>query len=245
MKKKITYLAIALASCLAVTGCNDKGDKSTVSEKSTDAEKVGYSIGYMMGLENKEAFSDLNLETFYEGFRDAYKGKDDVLTKKQMEETLLNYQKQRQEKMMQEVKALAEKNKKEGEKFLAENKAKEGVKTTKSGLQYKVLQAGEGESPKATDIVTVNYEGKLVNGKVFDTSYKDGKGTPIQFPLNQVIKGWTEGVQLMNKGAKYEIVIPSNLGYGESGSPNIEPNSTLIFTVELLDFKSAPAQKKK
>ncbi len=239
MQMNIPYLAVALASCLAMTGCNDKEGKSTITDKSTDSEKVGYSIGYMMGAENKKAFSDLNLDTFNEGFRDAYKGKDDVLTQKQMEEILLNYQKQRQEKMIKEVKELAEKNKKAGEKFLAENKAKEGVKVTKSGLQYKVLQAGEGASPKASDIVTVNYEGKLTNGKVFDTSYKDGKGTPIQFPLNQVIKGWTEGVQLMNKGAKYEIVIPSDLAYGESGTPNIEPNSTLIFTVELLDFKSA------
>ncbi len=238
MQMNISYLAIALATCLTMTGCNDKTNKSTITEKSTDAEKVGYSIGYMMGAENKQAFSDLNLDTFNEGFRDAYKGKDDVLTKKQMEEILLNYQKQRQEKMIKEVQELAEKNKKAGEKFLAENKTKEGVKTTKSGLQYKVLQAGEGASPKATDIVSVNYEGKLINGKVFDSSIKNGKATPIQFPLNQVIKGWTEGVQLMNKGAKYQLFIPSNLAYGEGGSPGgIEPNSTLIFTVELLDFK--------
>lgn len=238
MQKKFSYLAIALTACLAMTGCNDK-DKSTVTENSTDAEKVGYSIGYMMGDENKKAFSDLNLDTFAEGFRDAYKGKDDVLTKKQMEEILVNYQKQRQEKMVKEAKELSEKNKKAGEKFLAENKTKDGVKVTKSGLQYKVLQEGEGASPKATDVVTVNYEGKLIDGKVFDTSYKDGKGNPIQFPLNQVIKGWTEAVQLMNKGSKYEVVIPADLAYGESGSPDIEPNSTLIFTIELLDFKSA------
>ncbi len=239
MNKKFSYLAIALAGCLAMTGCGDKAGKSTVSEKSTDAEKVGYSIGYMMGAENKKAFSDLNIDTFSEGFRDAYAGKEDVLTKKQMEEILLNYQKQRQEKMVKEAQELAEKNKKAGDAFLAENKTKEGVKTTKSGLQYKVLKEGEGASPKSTDIVSVNYEGKLIDGKIFDTSYKDGKGTPIQFPLNQVINGWTEGVQLMNKGAKYQLFIPSNLAYGESGSPEIEPNSTLIFTVELVDFKSA------
>ena len=117
----------------------------------------------------------------------------------------------------------------------AENGKKEGVKTTASGLQYKVLTAGTGKSPKATDVVEVNYEGKLLDGTVFDSSYE--RGEPIEFPLNQVIAGWTEGLQLMKEGGKYEFYIPSDIAYGEAGNAGIEPNSTLIFTVELLKVK--------
>ena len=120
---------------------------------------------------------------------------------------------------------------------MKENAKKEGVKTTASGLQYTVLKEGTGKSPKATDTVKVNYEGKLIDGKVFDSSYK--RGEPIEFPLNGVIKGWTEGVQLMKEGATYEFVIPYKLAYGESGTPGgpIPPNATLIFKVELIQVK--------
>ena len=132
---------------------------------------------------------------------------------------------------------MAETDLEKGEAFLKENAKKEGVKTTASGLQYKVIKEGEGKSPKATDTVKVNYEGKLIDGKIFDSSYK--RGEPIEFPLNGVIPGWTEGVQLMKEGATYEFVIPSKLAYGERGAPGgtIPPNATLIFKVELIQVK--------
>ena len=132
---------------------------------------------------------------------------------------------------------MAETDLEKGEAFLTENAKKEGVETTASGLQYTVLKEGAGKSPKATDTVKVNYEGKLIDGKVFDSSYK--RGEPIEFPLNGVIKGWTEGVQLMKEGATYEFVIPYMLAYGESGTPGgpIPPNATLIFKVELIEVK--------
>jgi FKBP-type peptidyl-prolyl cis-trans isomerase FkpA len=124
----------------------------------------------------------------------------------------------------------------EGQRFLKENAAKPGVNTTSSGLQYKVLQEGTGKSPKATDVVVVNYRGTLINGKEFDSSYKSGK--PIEFPLNRVIPGWTEGVQLMKEGAKYEFYIPPNLAYGSRGAGGvIGPDETLIFEVELLKVR--------
>jgi FKBP-type peptidyl-prolyl cis-trans isomerase FkpA len=124
----------------------------------------------------------------------------------------------------------------EGQKFLKENAAKEGVKTTKSGLQYLVLKEGTGKSPKATDTVLVHYRGTLINGQEFDSSYK--RNEPIEFPLNHVIKGWTEGVQLMKEGAKYRFFIPSNLAYGSNGAGNaIGPDETLIFEVELLKVR--------
>jgi FKBP-type peptidyl-prolyl cis-trans isomerase FkpA len=124
----------------------------------------------------------------------------------------------------------------DGERFLKENATKPGVSTTASGLQFKVLKEGTGKSPKATDVVVVNYRGTLINGKEFDSSYKSGK--PIEFPLNRVIPGWTEGVQLMKEGAKYEFFIPPSLAYGSRGAGGvIGPNETLIFEVELLKVK--------
>lgn len=129
---------------------------------------------------------------------------------------------------------MAQDNKAAGEAYLAGNKTKEGVKVTASGLQYQVLQEGSGKQPKATDTVVVHYRGTLIDGTEFDSSYK--RGQPIDFPLNAVIRGWTEGVQLMKEGAKYRFVIPSELGYGTRGTPGgpIGPNSTLIFEVELI-----------
>ncbi len=142
-------------------------------------------------------------------------------------------------KMEQKQKTAGEKNKTDGVKFLEENKKKEGVKTTASGLEYKVLKEGTGPQPKATDMVTVNYRGTLIDGTEFDSSYK--RGQPATFPLNGVIKGWTEGLQLMKQGSKYQFVVPSNLAYGErSVGPDIAPNATLIFEVELLDVKPPP-----
>ena len=132
--------------------------------------------------------------------------------------------------------AAAQSGLQEGQRFLKENATKAGVNTTASGLQYKVLTEGTGKSPKATDVVVVNYRGTLINGKEFDSSYKSGK--PIEFPLNRVIPGWTEGVQLMKEGAKYEFYIPPNLAYGSRGAGGvIGPDETLIFEVELLKVK--------
>ena len=131
---------------------------------------------------------------------------------------------------------MSAKAKEEGEKFLAENQKREGVKVTASGLQYEVLEATLGQKPKATNTVKVHYEGTLIDGTVFDSSYK--RGEPISFPLNGVIKGWTEGLQLMSIGSKYKFYIPYELGYGERGAgPSIPPFATLIFTVELLEIK--------
>jgi FKBP-type peptidyl-prolyl cis-trans isomerase len=138
--------------------------------------------------------------------------------------------------MEQKQKAAGEKNASEGTKFLEENKKKDGVKTTASGLQYKALKQGTGAQPKESDTVTVNYRGTLINGAEFDSSYK--RGQPATFPLSGVIKGWTEGLQLMKVGSKYQLFVPPNLAYGDrAAGPDISPNSTLIFEVELLGVK--------
>ncbi|MGE6330449.1 FKBP-type peptidyl-prolyl cis-trans isomerase [Psychrobacter pacificensis] len=242
--KKITTLSIsALASAmLLMTGCStNNGSQETaaqsvsITEQSSASEKVGYSLGFMMAEGNKEAVKDLNLDTFEKGFRDGYEGNDSALTQEQMQEVLMTYQKEQEEQFAKDMQTKATENKTAGTAFLAENAKKEDVKQTDSGLQYKVLKEGTGKSPKATDVVEVNYEGKLIDGTVFDSSYE--RGEPIEFPLNQVIAGWTEGLQLMKEGGKYEFYIPSDIAYGEAGNAGIEPNSTLIFTVELLKVK--------
>lgn len=242
--KKITTLTLSTlaATMLLVTGCStNNGNQETaaasvaVTEQSPANEKVGYSLGYMMAEGNKETVQDLNLDTFEKGFRDGYEGNESALTQEQMQEVLMTYQQEQEKKFVEDMQASAEANKTKGAEFLAANAKKEGVKETASGLQYKVIEAGTGKSPKATDVVEVNYEGKLIDGTVFDSSYE--RGEPIEFPLNQVIAGWTEGLQLMKEGGKYEFYIPSDLAYGEAGNQGIEPNSTLIFTVELLKVK--------
>lgn len=238
--KRLFVLSV-LALSMTLVGC--KGDNTTkaptttISETSTDSQKVGYAIGYDMGRNLKEVADDLDLASFNQGVKEAFEGKDSAITEEQMRTLVQDYMTKKQEEMMKKLEEKAKQNKADGEKFLAENAKKEGVKTTESGLQYKVIREGAGESPKATDTVVVNYEGKLIDGKVFDSSYE--RGEPISFPLNQVIPGWTEGLQLMKPGAEYELYIPSDLAYGEAGNPEIEPNSVLIFKVELLDEKAA------
>jgi len=242
--KKITTLGVsALASAmLLVTGCStNNGNQETaaqsvsITEQSSASEKVGYSLGFMMAEGNKDAVKDLDLNTFEKGFRDGYEGNESALTQEQMQQVLMDYQKEQEEQFVKDMETKATENKAAGTAFLAENAKKEGVKQTESGLQYKVIKAGTGKSPKATDVVEVNYEGKLLDGTVFDSSYE--RGEPIEFPLNQVIAGWTEGLQLMKEGGKYEFYIPADIAYGEAGNAGIEPNSTLIFTVELLKVK--------
>lgn len=240
MKTVKTLLCTSLvAALLMMTGCNNTAKSVNITDKSPELEQVGYSLGYLMGSNNKNDIPDLNIEAFEKGIRDGYSGdeKKRALTQEQMEKVLMEYQKKREAEITKEVEAKAKANKEAGEKFLAENEKKEGVQKTASGLQYKVITEGTGAKPKAADTVTVHYEGKLIDGKVFDSSYE--RGEPVSFRLNEVIKGWTEGVQLMNTGSKYELYIPSDLAYGETGNPNIEPNSVLIFTVELLDEATA------
>ena len=198
-------------------------------------EKASYAIGLNIGQNLSKQKVPINPDVFTAGVKDGMNGKP-KMTEAEIKETMTAFEKD----METRQKELAEKRGKEGEKFLAENKNKPGVKTTASGLQYKVIKEGTGPQPKATDTVTVNYEGKLIDGTVFDSSYK--RGQPATFPLNSVIKGWTEGLQLTKVGGKCQLFIPPNLAYGDRAmGPDITPNSTLIFDIELLDVKPAEA----
>lgn len=198
-------------------------------------DKASYSLGLNFGFNFKRQNVDLNLDAFAAGFKDAMSGKKPLMTEEEVRETMMAFEKDMQQKQAE----TAQKNAAEGEKFLAENKTKEGVKTSASGLQYKVLKEGSGGQPKSSDTVTVNYRGTLIDGTEFDSSYK--RGQPATFPVGGVIKGWTEALQLMKVGSKYQLFIPASLAYGEQGPPGIPPNAILIFEVELMDVKPPQA----
>ena len=204
------------------------------------------SVGYADGdLDNFPACEDcddgdvaINPDALAAAMKDIFAGAKPQLTDEEVQQVMQDFQKKMMAKQMAAREEGLAKNKGEGEKFLAENKKKEGVKTTASGLQYKVIKDGTGKTPKATDTVKTHYRGTLINGTEFDSSYK--RGEPAEFPVNGVIKGWTEALQLMKEGAKWQLFIPSNLAYGERGAGQaIGPNATLIFDIELLDIEAA------
>jgi FKBP-type peptidyl-prolyl cis-trans isomerase FklB len=195
-------------------------------------EKVSYIIGMDIGMNLKKQTIDIDPTILARGMKDALSGAKPLLTEQEIQETMVAFQKE----MMAKQSEVAKKNKAEGEAFLTENKKKEGVKTLPSGLQYKVIKAGTGKKPKSTDTVTAHYRGTLISGKEFDSSYK--RGQPASFPVSGVIPGWTEALQLMEVGAKWQLFIPSNLAYGEQGGGrDIGPNATLIFEVELVSIQ--------
>lgn len=193
-------------------------------------DKVSYALGLGIGRQLEEmGANDIVAEDFAAAMKDVLTGAELKIDETEAQAMVQNYLQKKNEEKVQKAKA-------EGEAFLAENGKKDGVVTLPSGLQYQVLKEGEGKSPKATDQVKCHYEGTLVNGKVFDSSYR--RGEPATFPLNGVIAGWTEGLQLMKEGAKYRFFIPFNLAYGTRGAgQDIPPYAALIFDVELIEVK--------
>lgn len=201
-----------------------------------EKERLGYSIGMDIGATLKRQGVEVDAESLAKGMKDAFTGGKTLLTEDEARAEIEAYQKRMMEKQAEEMKKLGEKNKAEGERFLAENAKKEGVKTLPSGLQYKVIAPGTGKTPKATDSVTTHYKGTLIDGTEFDSSYR--RGQPATFPVSGVIPGWTEALQLMKEGARWQIFLPPSLAYGERGvGRDIGPNSTLIFEVELISVQ--------
>ena len=206
-----------------------------INNISSEAEKIGYSFGYLMGRSNADTLKDLDLDAFSQGLKTAAAGQQSSLSDEEMTQVLTQYKRQSDAKELIVLKQKAEENAKAGKAFLQENAKKPGVKTTKSGLQYLVMKEGKGKSPSANSNVRVHYEGRLIDGTVFDSSI--ARQQPVDFRTTQVITGWTEGLQLMKVGAKYRFFIPADLAYGQIGSGDIiEPNSTLIFDIELLEI---------
>lgn len=202
----------------------------------TPKNRISYTIGVNIGQDFKSQKMEVDADLLLAGIKDSLAGKELRLTEEEMASEIQKFQQDMQAKMMADMEALSAKNKADGEAFLAENAKKEGVVVTASGLQYKVLEAGEGDSPVPSDVVTVHYRGTLVDGTQFDSSYD--RGQPATFPVGGVIPGWTEALQLMKPGAKWQLVIPADLAYGERGAGQaIGPNSTLLFDVELISVE--------
>lgn len=204
-------------------------------ELETEEQRLGYVFGMSMGQSLKQQGTNVDIEAVIEALRTVYAGGEPALTQEEAAAIQRAYVQQRQEAMAAEQAAAAQTNLAAAEAFLAENAGKEGVVTTESGLQYKVVEQGDGPRPTATDTVTVHYRGTLLDGTEFDSSY--ARNEPISFGLDRVIPGWTEGVQLMPVGSKYLFYIKPDLGYGAAGGGPIPPNAALIFEVELLDIQ--------
>ncbi|EHR40761.1 MULTISPECIES: FKBP-type peptidyl-prolyl cis-trans isomerase [Alishewanella] len=236
-KTKLTLVAVAL---LALTACQKEQKAEPAPKMDTEQAKQAYSLGVSAGRylqstidEYSKISVDLNAQLILKGVQDGMAGKSDV-TEEEIQQLLTALDETYRNEQMKLAEAAAASAKAAGQAYLDENAKKDGVTVTESGLQYEVLQAAEGAKPAATDTVKVHYTGTLTDGTKFDSSVD--RGEPIEFPLNRVIPGWTEGVQLMSVGSKFRFTIPSELAYGERDMGTIPPNSVLVFEVELLDI---------
>ena len=210
----------------------------------TQKDKFSYALGMNIGMNMKKQSVPVDADLLARGLKDSMAGGKTLLTEDEARAVLTEMQNELRKQQEAKAKQLGEDNKKEGAEFLATNKAKENVVTLPSGLQYKIMQPGTGPKPAASDTVTVNYRGTLINGSEFDSSYK--RGQPATFPVTGVIKGWTEALQLMPVGSKWQLFIPADLAYGERGAgSNIGPNATLIFEVELISIKQPDQTQEK
>lgn len=239
--KKTLVLAVLVAVALAPSfgyAAEEKNEDAAVApiKLDTKAQKVSYIIGTQIGTSMKGDDLDIDMKSFIRGIEDARAGREPALSKEEMQEVMAAFQQEMMQKAQAARAAAGEKAAAEGEKFLADNAKKPGVKTTPSGLQYMVEKSGDGAMPKETDVVRTHYRGTLVDGTVFDSSYD--RGEPVEFPVNGVIPGWTEALQMMHVGDKWKLFIPAKLAYGERGAGNgqIPPNATLIFDIELLNI---------
>jgi FKBP-type peptidyl-prolyl cis-trans isomerase FkpA/FKBP-type peptidyl-prolyl cis-trans isomerase FklB len=226
MKNIVLFSTFAALLILPAHAADSKGLGS-------DKKNLSYTIGQQIGRQLKTQGFDIDAATLASSIQDAISGKKPKLSMEQMQAAMTKASQAQQAKS----EAAGKENRAKGDKFLAENKTKAGVKTTASGLQYEVITEGKGKSPVATDTVKVHYKGTLIDGTQFDSSYD--RNEPAEFPLNGVIKGWTEGLQLMKVGGKMRLFVPSDLAYGPQGRPSIPPNSVLIFEVELLEIAAA------
>lgn len=236
--KKLAWLVVACMCVVPTTAttvwASDEGNKNV--EFNSFQEKLGYSMGLDVGNYFKGIGDEIDFEALLKGLNDAYQGNEPALSAEVIASVQEEFGAKMQAKQQAEMQNTKEENKKKGAEFLAENKKKEGVVTTESGLQYKLLEEGDGPKPTSSDRVKVDYVGTLIDGTEFDSSIK--RGEPAVFGVDQVIPGWSEALQLMEVGSKYKLVIPSELAYGEKGAPPvIEPNSVLVFEVDLLGIE--------
>jgi FKBP-type peptidyl-prolyl cis-trans isomerase FklB len=230
-------IKISATALVAMVGLSAGAAEIQSASDLTDARaKASYGIGVQQARSWERQGADLNWDAYFKGILDGAAGGDLLLSDQEITDAMNSYRTEVQARVKAKLEAEGAKNQEAGEKFLAENKTKEGVVTTASGLQYKVLKMGDGPKPTANDKVKVHYTGTLIDGKEFDSSRNR---EPITFALNRVIAGWTEGLQLMPKGSQFQFFIPPELAYGSQNKPGIGPNQVLIFDVELLDIEAA------
>jgi FKBP-type peptidyl-prolyl cis-trans isomerase FklB len=233
MKWRVKLWMFVVAMITLLTGAAAAQDTPALK---TPLEKRSYALGSNIGRQMRQQSLEVDSALFVQGFKDALAGNKTLMSEEEVRAVLTDLQNEMRAKQAQATKEIAEKNKQAGEAFLAENKKKEGVETLPSGLQYRILKAGDGKKPTAEDTVVCHYRGTLIDGKEFDSSFK--RNQPATFPVNRVIKGWTEALQLMPVGSKWQLFIPSALAYGEaSAGADIPPDSTLIFEVELVSIQ--------
>lgn len=225
---KVAISSTALVSLLLVAPL-------AAAAPETEEERLAYSLGVTLGESMQADIEDLDIDTFTDGMRDVFEGNELALDEAQMSEALMTFQEQSMAAREAEAAEAAEANRQAGEEFLAENAERDDVTVMESGLQYEVLESGDGESPGPQDTVEVNYEGTLLDGTVFDSSFE--RGESVSFQVNQVIEGWQEALQAMSVGDSWMLYIPADLAYGESGQGPIGPNEVLTFRVELLDVE--------
>ncbi len=233
----------ATAAKTSTTAKPKTAASSQVLTLKTQKEKLSYAIGMNLGQSMKKDSLDIDPAILTRAIKDALTGAKLAMTDEEAKTIITAFRSEMMKKQQAEAQKIGDANKQAGEKFLAENKNKPGVVTLPSGLQYKIIKQGDGPKPTASDTVVTNYRGTLIDGTEFDSSYK--RNEPATFPVGQVIKGWTEALQLMPAGSKWELFIPSNLAYGErSPGPEIAPNSTLVFDIELLSIQDKKAADK-
>lgn len=237
---KTRLIVAALAMTAAVATADDVKAKSSVVLQN-DEQKIAYTAGFLTGVNNMRQMPEVDVDAFVAGIRDAYAQKDPALNQDEMKAVLETYRGRLEKEAETKFRAQAEANQAASAKFLADNQKKAGVQVTASGLQYEVLKVAEGAKPKSSDTVKVHYHGTLPSGEVFDSSRE--RGEPMSFVLDQVIPGWTEGLQLMPVGSTYRFAIPAKLAYGEDAPPVIGPNQVLVFEVELLAIETPAADK--
>jgi FKBP-type peptidyl-prolyl cis-trans isomerase FklB len=224
---------VAVVGILLFAGQVNAGENLVLKSQK---DKISYIIGVDLGKNFQKQEIAIDADILAQGIKDGISDAKPLLSEQEVRETLAGFQAEMTAKQMELAKKRGEKNKKEGEAFLAENQKKEGVKTLPSGLQYIIMKAGTGNSPKLTDEVTVHYRGTLIDGTEFDSSSRRGK--PETLPVNGVIPGWTEALQLMQVGAKWQLFVPANLAYGERGAGReIGPNAVIIFEIELISIQ--------
>lgn len=228
--------AMVLTTSIFGTSLAATAPTTTEPTLNSDRDKLSYSMGAMTGKTFKAHNIDVDPRFFALGFDDALRGNKTLLSEQEMQQIIQNFQKQSQSQALSKQKEISADNLKKGQAFLQQNSKQPGVITLPSGLQYKVIKKGTGPKPTASDTVVVNYEGRLIDGKVFDSSYQ--RGQPASFPVNQVVKGWQDALVMMPVGSEWELYLPPDLAYGDADIPNIGPNQVLIFKINLISIKN-------